>query len=809
MKKILSLLFFTISMCLVQYAVAQCGNGFKKVEISIIPDSYPTETTWGLHDDISGALIDTGGSVGDTICVDSARCLRFTIYDQYGDGICCTYGQGSYTVKLNGVQVARGDSFHYSQSNTFNCLASHSCSNALTAYLGSQTAPSPETWYLFIPNASGLYSISTCNQGNNCNTKLYIYDHCPSIYTNDQQGTIFYNDNGCGTSQAVISGALQIGVPYYIRVGEGDTTCLHHGINWQISYMGAISGCMDPLSCNYDPLATISDSSCIYPPNVLCPAPDLAVDQGEVISTLYMTDMNVTAGDCYVNEGCLGGYGTRRLLNFSTHIRNIGNQDYFIGVPDSSSNQFVWDPCHGHFHYVGYAEYLLFDTAMQQIRTGFKNGFCVLDLECGGGGIGKFNCGNMGITVGCGDIYSSGLPCQWLDVTDVDTGTYTMVVRVNWNRKPDKLGYYELNYDNNWAQVCLHLYLDSAGAKQFTVLPNCPVFVDCAGDTFGSAQQDCAGVCGGSATRGDLNQTATRDTIDMLMYLNGITNDTLAMTPCNDLNGDGVLTVADAARLNGCLRHLAGTLTTLSDPQSVQHLCEFPYNIVNPFDTVRFSVANVDWQHHYMDLSVYNRHCKVMGYQLKVGGCYVDSVKNLALGNYLPPLRSAQQGYITELSNENDALYTQPAPLNFLRVYFSHMVDSTICLAQVVDVVNQNYQQVIGVIDSACKTFHTPPIIDTTDTTHHVGVIEILTEKDLQVIPNPTTGNFDLFVTNQSLYGALVRIYNSVGMLVYETHNEGLSNKMQFDLSALPSGVYLVQVGLQGSMVMKRVLLAR
>jgi hypothetical protein len=53
---------------------------------------------------------------------------------------------------------------------------------------------------------------------------------------------------------------------------------------------------------------------------------------------------------------------------------------------------------------------LLYDqlgNPMPQI--GFKNGFCVLDLECSGGGTAKYGCGNMGITAGCGDIYSSGL----------------------------------------------------------------------------------------------------------------------------------------------------------------------------------------------------------------------------------------------------------------------------------------------------------------------------------------------------------------------------------------------------------------
>lgn len=100
------------------------------------------------------------------------------------------------------------------------------------------------------------------------------------------------------------------------------------------------------------------------------------------------------------------------------------------------------------------------------IPIGFKNGFCVLDLECSGGGTAQYGCSNMGISVGCGDIYSSGLDCQWLDITDVDTGFYTMAIKVNWGQSPDALGHYEMDYMNNWAQVCIHIF-ETARCKEF------------------------------------------------------------------------------------------------------------------------------------------------------------------------------------------------------------------------------------------------------------------------------------------------------------------------------------------------------
>jgi hypothetical protein len=74
----------------------------------------------------------------------------------------------------------------------------------------------------------------------------------------------------------------------------------------------------------------------------------------------------------------------------------------------------------------GYAEYILFRNNGNPIPIGFKNGFCVMDLECSDGGTAKFGCSNMGITAQCGDIYDAGLECQWIDITDVDPGDYIL-----------------------------------------------------------------------------------------------------------------------------------------------------------------------------------------------------------------------------------------------------------------------------------------------------------------------------------------------------------------------------------------------
>jgi len=803
MKKIALLLSLLISATVFSYAA--CGGGQSEIMITIIQDNYPLETHWSLRDGVTNALIDTGNVIGDTLCVASNNCLRFTIFDQAGDGLCCGYGNGSYSVKVNGVIVASGGHFGANETSYFNCPPGQNCGSALTAVKDTMTALNPETWYVFTADSSGTYEISTCALGNTCDTKIYVYDHCAAITISEgNTGTTFYDDDGCGVNlQSRIVGALAAGSMYYIRIGDYDTSCRNHTINWQIKFNGPIVGCTDMASCNYNPLATISDSSCVYPPSPLCAGPDLTVDGNELETSMYVDNLTVGQTNCYISEGCLSGYGVRRLIRFTTHIRNIGNLDYFIGAPDTSGGQFVFDACHGHWHYSGYAEYLVYDQFNQPLQQGFKNGFCVLDLECSGGGQAKFGCGNMGISVGCGDIYSSGLDCQWIDVTDIDTGNYTLVVRVNWDQSPDKLGHYEKTYTNNWSQVCFNLFYDGGGNKIFSILPNCIPYVDCAGDTFGNASRDCNLVCNGSGKRGDVDINSVVNTDDMNLYLNGIKEDTLTYSPCDDLNGDSMMTVTDAARLNGCLLFNTNQHHHPGGTQNTHKHCEFPFNIYNPFDSIMFSIADTDLEHHFIDLSVYNPNCLMLAYEFKLHGLMVDSIKNLALGNYGPDIRWSTTGHVVGISNDENSLFKQLAPLNFLRVYFSSLTDSQICISTIVAVLNADYEEVHGKITNGC--IHVAQQHQDTVISHN----DFISPESLRVIPNPSAGVFEIYLDGKSLSGAEIKVFDELGQIVLQNKNETLTNHTTLDLTTNESGMYLLQINLNGKIISKRLMLMK
>ncbi len=154
----------------------------------------------------------------------------------------------------------------------------------------------------------------------------------------------------------------------------------------------------------------------------------------------------------------------------------------------------------------------------QEVVNGFKNGFCVLDLECSGGGAAQYGCNNMGISPVAVTSMAAGLDCQWIDVTGIPEGRLHPGGALQLGQQiRTRSGRVETNHVNNWAQVCIEV-----GAQPRLlgdVNTNCEPYVDCAGRSYGSAQMDCEGVCNGSRLIGDLDMDNDQDYTDAQDYI--------------------------------------------------------------------------------------------------------------------------------------------------------------------------------------------------------------------------------------------------------------------------------------------------
>jgi len=91
--------------------------------ISIGLDDYPSETTWDLIGPTGevasgGPYSESGGFEEFSVSLFPGDYV-WTIYDAWGDGICCSYGSGFYELTLDGETIATGGDFGSSESVNF------------------------------------------------------------------------------------------------------------------------------------------------------------------------------------------------------------------------------------------------------------------------------------------------------------------------------------------------------------------------------------------------------------------------------------------------------------------------------------------------------------------------------------------------------------------------------------------------------------------------------------------------------------------------------------------------------------------
>ncbi|MFD2542836.1 immunoglobulin-like domain-containing protein [Lacinutrix gracilariae] len=132
------------------------SGGDTNVTLSITFDNYPEETSWTIADG-SSSVVASGGTYasqadGSTLNVNvslPAGCYTFTINDAYGDGICCSYGNGSYSLTDGGTVLASGGSFASSEATTF-CVGG--ATNATSNYFATTPVQSVDSQFTLYPN---------------------------------------------------------------------------------------------------------------------------------------------------------------------------------------------------------------------------------------------------------------------------------------------------------------------------------------------------------------------------------------------------------------------------------------------------------------------------------------------------------------------------------------------------------------------------------------------------------------------------------------------------------------------------------
>ncbi|WP_282130819.1 endonuclease [Pseudoalteromonas aliena] len=157
--------------------------------LTLNTDNYGSETSWAINNNQGSAIANGSGYASNTqynekICLaDGAYTL--VISDSYGDGMCCSMGNGSYALVHAQKTIASGASFSNTDSTTFEL-----------GDTGGGTTPTP--------TPTGYYVTAQSLTGYALKTELYniIKDHNAqgysaiwNFYDSSARDKYFENDN--------------------------------------------------------------------------------------------------------------------------------------------------------------------------------------------------------------------------------------------------------------------------------------------------------------------------------------------------------------------------------------------------------------------------------------------------------------------------------------------------------------------------------------------------------------------------------------------------------------------------------------
>lgn len=202
------------------------GGSCVATQVNLTTDNYGTETSWSITNG-SGTEVASGNgyssnqTVSEDLCLD-ADTYTFTINDSYGDGICCSYGNGSYSVLVDGVEVASGGQFTSSEATDFT-VADNSGGSTGGGSTGGGTGGSCAT-------TAGVLSLTTDNYGSETSWSI-----------TNSSGTEVASGNGYGNNQSYSEDVCLDDDSYTFTISDsyGDGICCSHGNG---SYSLAIDG---------------------------------------------------------------------------------------------------------------------------------------------------------------------------------------------------------------------------------------------------------------------------------------------------------------------------------------------------------------------------------------------------------------------------------------------------------------------------------------------------------------------------------------------------------------------------------------
>jgi len=155
-----------------------------QIHLDLLTDNYPGETSWNFKDENGTVLYSGNGyTQNDThfledFDVQANQCYTFEIIDSIGDGICCDYGDGSYTLTTDdNTEIFVGGSFGNNETTEIAIGSTASVNDILSNNITIYPNPTKNSLNVNLNSISGEFKYILVNtlgqsiqQGNLINT---------------------------------------------------------------------------------------------------------------------------------------------------------------------------------------------------------------------------------------------------------------------------------------------------------------------------------------------------------------------------------------------------------------------------------------------------------------------------------------------------------------------------------------------------------------------------------------------------------------------------------------------------------------
>ena len=177
------------------------------ITLVIIADNYPEETSWKLIDEETNEIVATGGLSNNTqlysedICVNYNSCFSLYVYDSFGDGICCGYGQGSFEIQdsSGNTIVANDGEFDNFVKEVF-CLGESECNISTEINISHTSSSSISDGSIYIDVTSGTGPFQYSIDGGETFTDSNTFDN---LSTGDYNIFVQNIIDGCSYEESI------------------------------------------------------------------------------------------------------------------------------------------------------------------------------------------------------------------------------------------------------------------------------------------------------------------------------------------------------------------------------------------------------------------------------------------------------------------------------------------------------------------------------------------------------------------------------------------------------------------------------